>query len=203
MTDTAVAEKKDVVPSTYREKYKESGGTCGDFVAGELQRIAKDGIESLVSVQVENGIEATRWADFNPGMRRMNLANVLRGRFLKGETIIVLGKHYNAVDMAKSEYDNIPNDHKFMLKLAKFLDLQENDRTANSLTALFFPKAKGPTAEERAAVKADKAAAKAQEKADKAAAKAQEKADKAAAKEADKVAKAAAKAAEKAAVKAE
>lgn len=183
-------EKKDVVPSTYREKYKDSGGTCGDLIASELQRIAKDGIDALVSVQVENGIERTRWADFNHGMRRMNLANVLRGRFLKGETVSILGKHYNAKDMAESEFDEFVDSDKFLLKVAHFLGMQENDRTVKSLRALFFPKDKGPTPEERAAAKDAKAAEKEAAKVAKAKQRADEKAAKAAANEAAKVAKA-------------
>lgn len=170
--------KKDVVPSAYREKYKESGGTCGDLIASELQRVAKDGIDGVVNIQFENGIERTRWADFNNGMRRMNLANVLRGRFLKGETVTILGKEYNAKDMIDSQYDTVEDNPKFLLNVAHFLGLQENDRTVKSLQALLFPKAKGPTAEERAATKAKKEADAAAAKEAKAAEKAQAKADK-------------------------
>lgn len=200
MTEAAVQEKKDVVPSHYREKYKDTNGTCGDFIAQQLQKISKDGVESLGTVKADNNIEADRWSSFNPGMQRMNLANVLRGRFLKGETIVILGKHYNAKDMVEADFNGkVHDDHKTLLRVAHFLDLQENDRTINSLQALFFPKAKGVTSEERAAAKAAKDAAKATEKAEKDAARAAAKAAKDEERAKVKAEKDAARAAEKAA----
>lgn len=170
MTDTATAEKKDVVPSEYRDRYKETGGTCGDFIATSLQKIGKDGIDSLNTVKAENGIEAARWSDFNHGMQRMNLANVLRGRYLKGDTIKILGKEYNAKHQSE-DFNFTLEDNKTSLKRAAgILDLQDNDRTVTALQKLFFPAApKGKTAEERAAEKAAKDAAKEADKALKAA----------------------------------
>lgn len=198
MSETATEERKDKVPSQYREKYKATGGTCGDFIAVALQKVAKDGIESLGSVKAENKIEAERWAGMNPGMQRMNLANVLRGRFLKGETILILGKQFDAKHQAEDFNGTIAEDDKTLLRLAGFLELQENERTVASLRALFFPKAKGgKTAEEKAAEKAERDAAKAKDKADKKAAReaklADEKKAKALTKLADKLTKAKAK----------
>jgi hypothetical protein len=158
--------KKDVVPAAYREKYKATGGTNGDFIGTTLQKLAKEGGGSMDSVKAENGIEVSRWATFNPGMQRMNLANVLRGRFLKGETITILGKQHNAKHRVEDYTGKVEDDNKSLAKLATFLELQDNDRTIASLRALFFPKDKGPSAEERAAARAEKAAAKAKEKAD-------------------------------------
>lgn len=170
MPETETVEKKDVVPSEYRDRYKETGGTCGDFIATNLQKIAKDGIESLNSVKAENGIEAARWAGFNHGMQRMNLANVLRGSYLKGNTIKLLGKEYNAKHQAEDYTGKIENNPKALTALARFLDLQDNERTVAAVAKLFFPPApKGKTAEERAAEKAEKDAAKAADKALKAA----------------------------------
>ena len=209
MTETSqatVAEKKDVVPSQYRDKYKDTGGTCGDFIAVALQKVSKEGTEGLTAIKAENNIEADRWSTFNPGMQRMNLANVLRGRFLKGETITVLGKQYNAKHMVERDFNGkVHDDHKTLTRVATFLELQTNDRTIASLQSLFFPKAKGPTAEEREKAKAEKAAAAAEAKAakdaEKAAAKA-EKAEKAAAAKAEKAEAVAAAKAEKDAAKA-
>lgn len=161
MPETDTTEKKDVVPSSYREAYKATGGTCGDFIATNLQKIGKDGIDSLNSVKAENGIEADRWSTFNHGMQRMNLANVLRGRYLKGDTIKILGKEYNAKHQSEDFNGTVANDPKVLKKLAGYLELQDNDRTVAALTKLFFPPApKGKTAEERAADKAAKEATK-------------------------------------------
>ena len=179
-------EKKDVVPSQYRDQYKATGGTCGDFIGTTLQAICKkDGLDSLNLIKSENGIEADRWATFNPGMQRMNLANVLRGMFLKGETVTILGKAYNAKHRAEDFSGKIEDNDKSLGTLAVFLDLQNNPRTIKSLSRLFFPPApKGPTAEERAAAKAEKDKVKAEkdkvkaEKAEKAEAAAKAKADK-------------------------
>lgn len=210
MTD----EKKDVVPSAYRDKYKETGGTCGDFIATQLSKVSNDGVEALASIKGENSIEADRWATFNPGMQRMNLANVLRGRFLKGETITILGKQYNAKHLAEDFNGTVEDNPTVLNKLASYLDLQQNERTVAALQKLFFPPApKGPTAEERAAAKEAKEKAKADAKAEREAAAA----EKRQAKEAEKAEKAekraeekkarddakAAKAAEKAAKKAD
>lgn len=137
-------EKKDVVPSQYRERYKATGGTCGDFIATKLQGIAKDG--PLDAVKIENGIEADRWGTFNPGMQRMNLANVLRGRFLKGETITILGKQYNAVH-AKDDFNFTLEDTTASLqRAAGVLELQQNDRIVAALRKLYFPAVKKPAA---------------------------------------------------------
>lgn len=187
--------KKDVVPSQYRDRYKSTGGTCGDFIATKLQSIAKEGTGGLDAVKAENGIEKDRWSGFNPGMQRMNLANVLRGRFLKGETITILGKQYNAKHLAEEANFTVEDKPAVLQRLAKYLEVQDNERTVAALQKLFFapPKKAGKTAEERAADKAAKDAEKQRAKDLKAAKSAVEKAKKAraktleAAKKADKV----------------
>jgi hypothetical protein len=181
--------RKDVVPSKYRELYKGRGGTCGDFVATELQRVAKDGPVSLDSVKTENGIPALRWHALNIGLQRMNLANVLRARYLKGEVIRILGAEYD-ISVKFDEFELVDTDAS-LREFAEFCDLQSNDRTVAALRSHFFPKAKGQTEEQRAAKAAERLAAKQ--------AKAAEKARKAAEKEAAKLAKAEAAAAAKAA----
>lgn len=164
-------EKKDVVPSEYRERYKATGGTNGDFIATALSKVAEDGVEALSSVKRENGIDKDRWAGFNPGMQRMNLANVLRGSFLKGETITILGKAYNAKHLAEDFNGEVKDDPKTLAKLADYLGLvaqgqSASDRVIASLQKLFFAPAK-KSAEDRAAEKKAKDDAKAAEKAEK------------------------------------
>lgn len=205
MTDEAKV-KKDVVPSQYRDKYKTTGGTCGDFIAEGLSKVAKDGVEALGTVKAENGIPAAKWAGMNPGMQRMNLANTLRATYLRGETVKILGREYNARHQAEDFNGEITNDKTVLTRLAGVLDLQQNDRTVDALSKLFFPPenksviAKAKREEEREA----KRAAKEAEKAEKAkardeakAAKEAEKAEKAKQKEAEKAEKAEKAAAEK------
>lgn len=198
--------KKDVVPSKYREQYKETGGGNGDFIAKELTRIGKDGVASLNAIKKENGVPEQRWHGFNPGMIRMNLANVLRSRFLKGEAISILGKQYDMRLIAETS-NLVPTkagDTKALSKLADALEVKNDDRTRKLIDKVFFPPVSArATAEERAAIKAEKeklkAEAKAQKDAEKAAkleAAAKEKADKAAAREKAKADKEAAKKAE-------
>lgn len=180
-------EKKDVVPSHYRELYKTTGGTNGDFIATELSRVGASGIEALNSVKAENKIEANRWSTFNSGMQRMNLANVLRSAFLKGETITILGKQYNAKHQAEDFNGVIANNEKMLSKLADYLQLTTNKRAMDALQKLFFPpEKKGPTAEERAATKATKEAEKTAAKEAKAKGAAENKTKKEAEKLADK-----------------
>lgn len=181
MTETA--EKKDVVPSEYRDKYKATGGTNGDFIAVALSKVAEDGLEALGTVKAENGIDKARWAGFNPGMQRMNLANVLRGSFLKGETIKILGKEYNAKHLAADFNGTLADDPKVLAKVADMLGLVAQGQTASdrviaALQKLFFAPAK-PSAEDRAAAKKVKDDAKAAEKQAKTDAAAKAKADKA------------------------
>lgn len=160
MTETT--EKKDVVPSQYRERYKATNGTCGDFIATKLQGIAKDG--PLDAVKIENKIERERWSTFNPGMQRMNLANVLRGRFLKGETISILGKQYNAKHTAEDFNFTLEDNTDSLTRAAGVLELQQNDRIVAALRKLFFPAAKKTAAPRgnAALTKANKALASAQ-----------------------------------------
>lgn len=158
MTETQ-APKKDVVPTHYRDKYKETGGTCGDFIATKLQSVGKDG--SLDSIKAENGIERDRWSTFNPGMQRMNLANVLRGRYLKGDSITILGKQYNAKHQSEDFNFTLEDTPASLARAASVLELQNNDRTIAALQKLFFPAAlKGKSAEEREQERAAKAAEK-------------------------------------------
>lgn len=188
MTEQAPQLKKDVVPSKYRDEYKQKGGTCGDFLGKRLQEIGKDGLPALQSIMKENGIPDKRWATMNPGQQRMNLSNVLRSRFLNGEDVHILGKQHNVNHMA-DDYgrDRLDKDKPDTIaKFAEAHELQTNDRTVKALIKTFFPPEKRvvKTAEQKAAEKAEAEKHKAEAKQQKADAAAKAKQDKADAKQA-------------------
>ena len=193
MEDTK--EKKDVVPSQYREKYAETGGTCGDFIATDLKKVTEDGPQALDTIFTENGLSdlTEKYKTFNVGMRRMNLSNVLRARFLKGETIKILGKEYNLRHVA-DDIGGVENNDKSVGKLIKAAGVQDDARTRKAIVKTFFEPPK-KTAEEREKERADAKAAKEAEKA----AKAKERADAKAKRDAEKEEAKRAKEAEKAA----
>ena len=73
-----------VVPRKYKQKYG-AKANCGDVVATKMEDISPDYLPHLASV---NDIDFNRWAHLNPGMRRMNLGNVLRNRAKNGDEIV-------------------------------------------------------------------------------------------------------------------
>lgn len=160
--------KKDVVPSTYRDKYKATGGTCGDFIANELARVGKDGAPALAAVMKENGIPASRWSNHNVGMQRMNLANVLRSTFLNGGDIYILGKQYNLGHMAEDYNGTLDDNDKSIGKFAETIELNNSPRVVKAIRKTVFGAAERARAEEAKTAKraeaekakADKAAAK-------------------------------------------
>lgn len=87
-----------VVPSHYRAKYG-TAQHCGDELADVLAEQTRGAngcdLEALVLVQKQNGIEADRWSALNPGQRRMNLSNVLRGKIRRGEHVVIGDVHWN------------------------------------------------------------------------------------------------------------
>lgn len=184
--------KKDVVPSQYRERYKATGGTTGDFVGVQLQKIGKDGLPALHAVMKENGIAADRWGALNPGQQRMNLSNVLRSRLFKGESITILGKQYNIRHMLEDYNGTVTDgDAKSMAKFLEAHDMKSDERTIATVMRTFFAPSAEDKAKERADAKAAKAEAAAKVKAEKAEAAATAKAVKAKAAEAAKAEKAA------------
>lgn len=196
--------KKDVVPSAYRERYAATGGTNGDFIAKKLQEVTKDGETALATVMKENDIPAGKWNGFNVGMKRMNLSNVLRSRFLNGGTVSILGKEYDIKQML--DETGLTLDENKPASFDKFFDkigLTVTDRTRATVKKTFFgpwPKTPEQRAEEKAekakakeAEKAEKLAAKEKAKAEREEAKAKEKAEKQKAKDDAKAAAAAAK----------
>ncbi len=77
--------KRSVVPDSYKTRYRQETGqdNCGDDVAEVLKG------HDVYEVMAQNGIPTDRWEGRNPGMVRMNLGNVLRGRVKRGEYVAV------------------------------------------------------------------------------------------------------------------
>lgn len=176
-TETEPKVRKDIVPPQYRKLYQELGGNCGDFIAAELTSlITTGGVDSLNAVKTENGIPVARWSSLNNGQQRMNLSNILRAKFLRGETILIGGKQYNVNDM-RDEFGGLDVDSdEQMDKFLQFSSMPVTERNRKALVRLYKTLPEQATkrakreqeAEERKAEKARKAAEKEAEKAAKA-----------------------------------
>lgn len=87
-----------VVPDSYKIRYGPDQN-CGDDIADLLKG------EDVYAVAMANGIDAEgKWGEgrvalgktpLNPGMVRMNLGNVLRGRAKRGEYVVIGTTEYN------------------------------------------------------------------------------------------------------------
>ena len=73
-----------VVPRKYKQKYG-TKANCGDEVATKMEEVLPEELPHLASL---NDIDFNRWAHLNPGMRRMNLGNVLRNRANNGTEVV-------------------------------------------------------------------------------------------------------------------
>jgi len=95
--ENAEARRGSVIPDTYRHQYGVEQ-SCNDDVAKRLTAkvTGADGVdlEACREVAAANGIEdrLDGWLtkELNPGMIRMNLGNVLRGKQRRGEEVIGL-----------------------------------------------------------------------------------------------------------------
>lgn len=88
--DEAEAEvvTRSVVPRKWRNVYNHNAlkGTCNDQLAHDLKAALVD--SNLQALGELNAIDVSaRWGARNPGMRRMNLGNVLRNRIKRGEEV--------------------------------------------------------------------------------------------------------------------
>lgn len=89
--------KNGVLGVSYHKLYMSQGGGNGDLLDVALRTAARNGkegvdVEAVKAIAEANGVWNERWADLNPGMQRMNLANRLRGLLRKNENAtIVLG----------------------------------------------------------------------------------------------------------------
>ena len=104
--ETASPRKRDrsgMVKLDYKIKQILNGtDDCGDSLAkalGKFLRVPDDdgkvsfSLDRLLSVAKENGVDPqSRWPTSNVGQWRMNLSNMLRGKWRRGETVLVNGK---------------------------------------------------------------------------------------------------------------
>lgn len=87
--------RSSIVKPKYRVRYAPLNDSCGDEWVGAFNDATKDddgrmSLDALHAIGSQNGVDvAGRWGIRNPGQQRMNLGNVLRARFRKGEAILV------------------------------------------------------------------------------------------------------------------
>jgi hypothetical protein len=92
-------DEEEVSGSRVKEQYKAAyemtdlPGTCGDEMAKAFADYVLDDegkldLGRLIAVGHANGVDVEdRWGGRNPGMKRMNLGNVLRGKFRRFERV--------------------------------------------------------------------------------------------------------------------
>lgn len=100
------AEEGGVVPKKYREKYGKEKH-CGDDVAVAMKEFTTDDKGKLIEdklhkVAKDNKIDMEKYAGMNPGMQRMNIGNILRGKINRGEKVKV----------GQDTWDEDPSKHK-------------------------------------------------------------------------------------------
>jgi len=102
----ALAKRGSVIPDHYRHQYGVEQ-SCGDDVAKTLTALVTDpktgvDLEACRTVaaanEVEDRFDVWMAKDLNPGMVRMNLGNVLRGRFRRGEVVVIGDARFNTVE---------------------------------------------------------------------------------------------------------
>ena len=80
--------KKSVVMDSFKTRYG-AEQNCGDEIAHILLEY------SVEEIAADNGIDLKRWKGRNPGMIRMNVGNVLRGRIRRGEYVKIGPNEFN------------------------------------------------------------------------------------------------------------
>lgn len=94
--DTAGEEarrKSGVMPIEYHKQYTANGGGCGD----NLDQTLRDAFLTTTGMQVaefraflvEHNLWRSNWEGVNPGMLRMNGANVIRGRMRNDSEFVI------------------------------------------------------------------------------------------------------------------
>lgn len=73
----------------YAKKYRQNGGHCGDDVGAELTAFFQSDSHAYEILCRDNNIDPKRWAHLSRSQQRMNVGNVLRGRWRNGKTIKV------------------------------------------------------------------------------------------------------------------
>ena len=94
-----------VVREKYKEQYEPFDDSCGDEYAAAFAAAIKTDkgtvdMAMLASIAAQNGVDFSRWDHLNPGQRRMNLGNVLRGMVRRGEVIRIAGRVFGAPKLA-------------------------------------------------------------------------------------------------------
>lgn len=87
-TDEVEAEdtrsKSGVMPLDYHKQYTANGGGCGDILDQKLRDafMSVDGLkrDEFIAFVKEHSLWRPRWEGLNPGMIRMNAANVIRAK---------------------------------------------------------------------------------------------------------------------------
>lgn len=92
--------QKSIVPVRFKQRYAETGDSCGDRVALALAKFTEGKNEDgrpccdetkLQEVAAANGIDYKAYFRCNVGQKRMNIGNRLRG-MVKNEKPVVIGK---------------------------------------------------------------------------------------------------------------
>lgn len=100
VTATEQNPQKSIVPVRFKERYADTGDSCGDRVALALKHYTTgknaDGrpccdVAKLQEVAKANGLDWAAYAKMNVGQQRMNIGNRLRG-MLKNEQPVTIGK---------------------------------------------------------------------------------------------------------------
>ena len=88
-----------VIRPFYKAKYAAQGGNNTDPIAKALTSLwlasPEMQQEAYVDTCRDNGLDPQRWAHLNPGMKRMNLGNVLRGMIRNGESVKIAGQEFS------------------------------------------------------------------------------------------------------------
>ena len=95
---------RSVVPDKYKVRYGKAGN-CGDAFALALAEAAPtegNQAEALRELATLNGVDFSRWDHCNIGQRRMNLGNVLRGKFRRGEPVRIGGQTFHQPKLAEA-----------------------------------------------------------------------------------------------------
>lgn len=103
----ALTRKGSVIPDHYRHQYG-ADQNCGDQIAlvltdavtiveGKTTRVDLDAARAIAAAnEVEDRFDRWLAKDLNPGMVRMNLGNVLRGKNRRGEDVVIGERRFTA-----------------------------------------------------------------------------------------------------------
>ena len=95
--------RRSIVPRKYKVRYAAHQSTCGDDMALELKAettlpTGKLNWEALKAIAEANGLDVEKYASLNPGQKRMNIGNRLRGKLDRGEDVTIGTRRFAAED---------------------------------------------------------------------------------------------------------